>query len=1157
MGSGYLAVLGKRPISLTKKASTGIILVAALFFCVSIAGAGELSQSMAVSDLYGKLPLSFEKNQGQTGRTVDFLSRGPGYALFLSSSEAVFSVKSAGPAVPKPLGHAERSLSLTHLDKENRKTDVSYVHMRFLGADANASAFGEKALPGKVNYLKGKNPSEWRTNVPTYEKVRYREVYDGIDLVYYGNQSQLEYDFVVAPGADPSQIAFVFNVDGEGRLDKDIEIGSNGDLILHTSTGDICLRKPIVYQQIEGRRQSVDGQYSVGDDCIVSFTLSEYDRTLPLVIDPVVLIYSTYVGGALSDQGVDIAVDEMGNAYITCWTDSSDIPVSAGAVHSEHGVGGSFDVFVAKLNSEGTKLEYSAYIGGTEDDLSIGIAVDGDGSAYVTGWTKSDDFPVTSGAFQAELAGGSFDVFVLKLDSTGSSLEYSTYLGGAVDDSSRGIALDDLGNAYVVGATNSSDFPVSSGAFQEEFGGGEKDGFVTKLNSEGTDLEYSTYLGDESLDLITAVAVDDLGYAYITGATDSTGFPTTDGAFQSEYAGGDYDAFVAKLDTSGSSLQYSTFLGGEAGDQSTYADIDVDEEGNAFVVGATDSLDFPVSAEAFQVAFAGGLFDTFAVKLNSTGTALEYATYLGGAGDDPVTGIAVGVEGSAYVVGKTDSVNFPLTDDALQTQHGEDGASAFVLKLNSTGSALEYSTLLGGALVDGSLGVAVDEEDVAYIVGTTTSRDFPTTPGAFQSSYKGGAFDAFVTKLSVESPSEVYVAMNFGDDDTGNGLRLTPWKTIAFALERVAVTATADHPVTIFMGVGAFEEQVQLIPHVRLVGVGEKTIIQYHEIDSFVVAGAQDTVLQDCTVTVPHGILSETDLLRIEDASMEVINVVFDGKDSVFATGIRISGADSSDSEIRDSVIRGVKYGIRASDTGVKITRNLFEAIWANAVYIPASSGATAAPMMGDATDTFSGWNRFKDVGGFIINNLDSSNEVMAEVNDWGSYTKDAIRADLLGPVDFDPWVGKDLAPGTLVGRVVDEEEGTLIPLVLQPRIEIAGESELIVPDENGKFSVGELSEGSYLLRAGAMGYVDSAVVAFEISPKEIAVVVVGIRKIEGGDEIATDIDGDGIVNAVDVQLVVNGALGIDIAPFDADVNSDGEVNAVDAQLVINAALGL
>jgi len=656
--------------------------------------------------------LSFEANRGQADPEVRFIARGSGYTLFLTAAETVLSF-------PEPPAPGRRN------EKQTGKPTV--LRMKLVGANGGASVAGLDELPGKSNYFIGNDPSKWRTNVPTYGKVEYRDVYPGVNLVYYGNGRQLEHDFVVAPGADPSLIRLA--VEGAGKM----ELDARGDLVLRDGTGDVHLRKPVAYQEVDGVRRSVAGGFALTDKQQVGFELGDYDRDEPLVIDPV-LVYSTYLGGSGDDQASGIAVDSAGNAYVTGVTSSANFPTATPLQGANAGYS---DAFVAKLNPTGSALVYSTYLGGSGQDSGDGIAVDSSGNAYLTGHTNSPNFPTVS-PLQPSYGGGGWDAFVTKLNPAGSALVYSTYLGGSGQDMGYSIAVDSAGSAYVTGQTQSLNFPTAS-PLRAAHGGSMFDPFVAKLSATGSALAYSTYLGGNNEDYGEAIAVDSTGSAYVTGRTASTNFPTASPLQASNRGAG--DTFVARLNAAGSALVYSTYLGGIGEDWGR--GIAVDSSGSAYVMGYTSSPNFP-TASPLQAA-SGGNTDAFVAKLNPAGSALVYSTYLGGSALDLGFGIAVESSGSAYVTGYTQSTNFP-TASPLQPTYGGGDTDAFVAKLNAPGSALVYSTYLGGGGDDRSYRIAVDSSGNAYIAGNTRSANFPVA-NALQPVFRGGT-DAFIAKIS-------------------------------------------------------------------------------------------------------------------------------------------------------------------------------------------------------------------------------------------------------------------------------------------------------------------------------------------------------------------------------------------------------------------------
>jgi hypothetical protein len=737
---------------------------------------------------YGKLPLSFEANEGQTDGRVKFLSRGSGYGLYLTSDEAVLALN----------GHPCKSGAPAHSSQSSQErnqagcgSDDAVVTMRLAGrANLTASLAGEEPLPGTANYFVGGDPAAWRTAVPTYAKVRYTDVYPGVDLLYYGNQRQLEYDFAVAPHADPRAIRLQFSGVTKLKLDPD------GDLIVSAKNGDIAFRKPVIYQERDGRRDLIAGRFTLGRRHTVSFALNDYDHSRPLIIDPV-LAYSTYLGGSginNGDAAFAIAVDSSGDAYVTGMTDSVNFPLTSGSYQQTNkgAANSTFNAFVTKMNATGTALVYSTYLGGSATTQALALAVDGSGSAYVTGMTFATDFPTTSGAYQTASVANSagYTAFVTKLNAAGTALEYSTYLGGSgngggTGDTGNAIAVDSSSDVYVAGATYSANFPVTAGAYQttnRDEANNQQSAFVTKLNASGSALVYSTYLGGSAgngqSDVANALAVDGSGDVYLTGQAGSSDFPTTAGAYQTTNpasANSTTVAFVSELNPSGSSLLYSTFLGGSEG--ASGSALAVDASGDAYVTGFAKYTDFPVTAGAFQATNNGSALNVsnaFVAKLNPTGSALLYSTYLGGSGleisafdkdGDSASGLVVDAAGDAYVTGVAFSSNFPVTSGAYQTTNNGSANStynAFVTELNPTGAALLYSTFIGGSGFpfgstnyyrgDDAMGLAIDASDNLYITGIAYSADYPVTKGPFQSTNRAignSGSNVFISKLSL------------------------------------------------------------------------------------------------------------------------------------------------------------------------------------------------------------------------------------------------------------------------------------------------------------------------------------------------------------------------------------------------------------------------
>ena len=666
--------------------------------------------------------MSFEANYGQADKEVKFTSRGSGYSLAL----------------------APTTFTLAVADKTQKEPRASVIQATLLGSNAAANLTGLEQLQNKSNYIIGNDPQKWKTNVPNYAKVKSSGVYPGVDLVFYGNQKLLEYDFIVSPGADPNVIALGF----EGI--NDLRVDEKGDLILRTNAGEIRQSRPVVYQQINDSRRMIPAGYLIKDKKQVAFQIASYDRSKPLIIDPT-LAFSTFLGGSGADRADGIAVDSAGNVYVTGDTFSTNFPITPGAFQTAK-LPFNTDAFVTKMNATGTALIYSTYFGGVNREAANDIAVDSAGNAYITGLTDSSDLPVTPGAFRTiPVITDEFTAYVTKFNATGTALVYSTYLAPIIGG---GIAVDSAGNAYIAGQAN-QDYPTTPGAFQTT-SAGNSEAFVTKMNATGTALIYSTFLGGPGFDAASEIAIDAAGNAYVAGQAQA-GFPVTPGAFQTSF-NGVTDAFVTKVNPSGTGLVYSTFLGGSGIEAAN--GIAINSAGNAYATGFTDSSNFPVTPGAFQTVKAGGQ-DVFVTALNATGSGLAYSTFLGGDANEFSTDIAVDAAGNASVVGLTGSSNFPVTADAIQPTYGGNN-DGFITRLNATGTALVFSTFFGGSSGDIVLAVALDAAGSIYLGGATSSTDFPVTPGSFQTVYGGGSSDALVAKI-------VFSSFDVCFRDDGNG----------------------------------------------------------------------------------------------------------------------------------------------------------------------------------------------------------------------------------------------------------------------------------------------------------------------------------------------------------------------------------------------------
>jgi Beta-propeller repeat len=719
------------------------------------------AEQARVAKSFGNLPLSFEPNQGQTDAQVKFLSHNSHYNLFLTPSEAVFTL----PVRSEPVSARGRR------SKHSQMTSEAVLRMEMIGANPAAQVAGDTPVEGHTNYFIGRDASKWVHDVPQYARVNYRGVYPGVDLTFYGQQHQLEFDFVVKPGANADAIAL--GIEGAKKIATD----KTGDLVLTSAAGDVRLHRPVAYQRLGDTRQPVDARFVVkGTE--IALAIGAYDRSRELIIDPSVA-YSTYLGAGNEDDGYAIAVDSAGEAFVTGQTASAGFPVKGALPTPNNALQGTNDAFVTKMKADGTNTVYSTFLGGTGTDSGNAIVIDGSGQAYVAGSTNSTDFP-SAGANPFQVSeGGGLDAFAAVLNAAGNALVYTTYIGGSDDDSGEGIAVKGT-VIYVAGSTASADFPATapSGStllttFQNGTGTSPTDGFATKIDLSNTANVASVYLGGSGNDVATGIAVDASGNAYVTGATFSTDFPVAGSAFQTHCGsdgncnGGKEDSFVTEIKADFTQYVYSTYLGGSGADDASQ--IVVDGSGNAYVVGVTNSSDFPINGTnaAYKTTLTGTSGNAYVTVVKPGGSALLYSTYLGGSGLDTALGVALGTSSppKVYITGQTSSSNFP-TVSPTQTVNGG-GNDAFVSELNpnvSGNASLIFSTYLGGTNDEDHFlaGIAVDSSGNMYVTGDTQSnKDFPVTPGTFKttmansggSTCSGICRDAFVVKISPSGPA--------------------------------------------------------------------------------------------------------------------------------------------------------------------------------------------------------------------------------------------------------------------------------------------------------------------------------------------------------------------------------------------------------------------
>ena len=706
----------------------------------------------------GNLPLWFEADPGQGGATAAFTAHG-------HDSEFLMSATSAQIILRKSTG------------------ETATAWMKFVGANPAAKISGDSEFPGKVNYFLGNNPAQWRPGVPTFAKVRVENLYPGVNAVYYGNGRLLEYDFDLAPGIDPKTIVLRF--DGAEK----ISVNPQGELVVRLNGGEIVQHQPVVYQNAGATRHEISGGYMLLDAHTVTFALGSYDHHLPLVIDPI-LSFSTYFGGNGSDIANAIAVDRNGFIYVagetlsTIWTNNA----SAGAYQTNfHGGTITGDAFVAKFDSTGKTNLYFTYLGGSSDDVVYGLAVDNSGNAYVTGTTRSSNFPTNNAlyGYKPGMLPGYYGLaFIAELNTNGSKLVYSTYLSGYLSDCGNAIAVDAGHNAYVAGFTCSTNFPVTPNAMQTNLLCTNsiyynRNAFIAEISTNGTNLVYSSYLGGHNYDQATGIAIDTNGSIYVVGLTASTNFLTTNALAGFTLLNGatnatpSFDAFVSKFQPNFAGLVYSTFLGGTNSDYAS--GIAVDGAGNACVVGTTISTDFPYTTNLLasfgtnltsfiQTNYTGYVLATNSflaqITWNGTNTSLGHSLTFGGYGVDVATGVALDAAGNIFIVGTATSMNFPVTPASLfvslrATNSG--GSDVFVTVFKADWSGLLYSSYLGGALNDSGNAIAVDGAGNAYLAGQTFSINFPSfnayQPALNSTSKSDSTSDAFLTKILPAIPT--------------------------------------------------------------------------------------------------------------------------------------------------------------------------------------------------------------------------------------------------------------------------------------------------------------------------------------------------------------------------------------------------------------------
>ncbi len=697
----------------------------------------------------------FIENKGQWDPEVKFLARIGGmnawitdygivydfYKIKYDESLNIDSLRKTEPSDwmekrnenARRLGHVVKmsfidSWKQTSTDRMKQQTQCNNSRYEVQGRDK---------LETYYNYFIGNDSTRWASYVGLYKEILIKNVFEGIDYRLYFEKGMLRYDLIILPYADLEQFRMKF----EGQ--EGLEVNENGELVIMTSIGDVKNQKIYAYQNSNPatKETEIPVSFNRNEDGTIGFSTKNYNKHLSLTIDP--LIYSTFIGGAGADTETDMAISNTGEAYVTGYTSTSDYPTTSEAYDVSHN--GGFDVFVSKLNINGTNLIYSTFIGGTNiSDQAMSIVVDGTSAAYVTGRTYSSDYPTTSGAFDLSYSGNA-DIFVTKLNASGTSLIYSTFIGEISNEYVYSITEDGTGAAYITGMTMSPLYPTTSGAYDESYNGGI-DVFVTKLNTSGSSLVYSTFIGGTNSECGNTITVDGTGAAYITGNTYSSSFPTTNGVIDESY-NGNLDVFVTKLNVIGSALIYSTFIGGNSLEEAD--GITLDGMGEAYVTGWTDSPNYPTTNQAYDDTHNGSR-DIFVSKLNPNGTTMVYSTFIGGAAFDYGKSITIDGTGAAYITGNTYSPDYPTRIYAYDVTFNGNN-DVIISKLNASGSNLLYSSFIGGTGFEGGESIFLDNTDVVYVSGSTSSPEYPTTINAYDCSHNGSG-DVFVTKLSLLPP---------------------------------------------------------------------------------------------------------------------------------------------------------------------------------------------------------------------------------------------------------------------------------------------------------------------------------------------------------------------------------------------------------------------
>ena len=696
------------------------------------------------NNILANVPQAFTVNHGQL-ENHEVLFYDPGSSVWFSADGVWFELREytepSGQGGIRTenrewgIGNGGPGLTTDDYRLTTREYRGVVLKQEFIGANL-VHPVGRERLGWNSNFFYGNDSSKWYTDVPNYAEVYYENLYDGIDLRYYSNEKGLKYDFIVHPGADIEQIKLKYV-----GVDK-LEVDENGNLVIITRIKNLIDSGLFIYQEFMGTTQQIDGKFEIYNNFEFGYKIfQKYNKQEILFIDPSInLKYSTYLGGISSDDGLGVTVDQIGNVYLTGTTYSHDFPNTTGAF--DNTLNGNSDVFVIKFNNNCSNIDYSTYIGGNNYESGFDIITNSSGEVFVTGYTDSTDFPITSGAFNTNYNGGKDDVFIFNLNPNGSTLLYSTFIGGKQNDYCMAITIDSLGNAIITGVTTSSDFPTTIGAYDTTYNL-EADVFILKINQNGSKLLFSTYIGGKSDEFCYGIAVNSSNCIYVTGYTTSSDFPLSGNPYDNSFNGGQ-DVFILQLNLTGSNLLYSTFFGGTSNENSWQIKLDSNE--NIIITGETQSSNFPITVGAYNQIYNGGLRDVFILKFNKSFSMLLFSTFIGGSNIDKSFGLTIDLIGDIYITGYTRSLNFPTTQNAFdKTLNGT--SDIFLTKLSSNGSKLIYSTYIGGLDTDNAQSIIIDSKCNVFLTGQTTSFDFPITNSTYDVTYNGGG-DAYLLKFS-------------------------------------------------------------------------------------------------------------------------------------------------------------------------------------------------------------------------------------------------------------------------------------------------------------------------------------------------------------------------------------------------------------------------